>query len=176
MGAWWGDEFRVGPPERRQHRRRVDAAAGAAVCVVLAVAWYVLAVRRVPGWPRRRTVSFLIGMALFAWTTNGVAQVYAHALFWMWTAQVLLLLLAVPVIVMAGQPVALARRVRGDTAWLVRASRSAVGRFFANPLVGPALVPLLECGLLLRPVAAVGRSPTTRSAGRCRCWSPSPER
>lgn len=124
----------------------------AAVAAVLAVTWYLVALRRSRGWPRRRTVSFMIGVALFAWTTNGFAQVYSHALFWVWTAQVLLLLLAVPVIVMAGQPVALARQVRGEKAPLVRLSRSPVGRLFANPLVGPALVPVLSAVFFFGPV------------------------
>jgi putative membrane protein len=130
----------------------------AGVAAVLAVAWYVLAIRRTPGWPRRRTVSFMIGVALFGWTTNGFAQVYSHALFWVWTSQVLILLLAVPVIVMAGQPVALARKVGGEKAVLVRLSRSGVGRVFANPLVGPALVPVLSAVFFFGPVSrwAVG--------------------
>ncbi len=124
----------------------------ALLALALAAGWYVWAARRVGGWPRRRTVSFLIGAALFAWTTNGFPQVYAHALFWVWTSQVLILLLAAPVIVMAGQPVALARQVRGDRAALVRFSESALGRLFANPLVGPALVPVLSAVFFFGPL------------------------
>jgi putative membrane protein len=110
----------------------------------LATLWYLRAIGRTPHWPARRTVGFLVGVAIFVWTTNGFAQVYSHALFWVWSAQVLLLLLLAPVMIMSGQPVSLARRVHGPDAALVRLTRSRIGRLFANPLVGPALIPVLS--------------------------------
>jgi putative membrane protein len=124
----------------------------AVVASVAMVAWYVRTARRVPEWPRRRTVCFLLGVALLAWGTNGFPQVYAPALFWVWTSQVLFLLLVVPAVLMTAQPIGLARRVSGERALLVRASRSGVGRFFANPLVGPALIPLLSAALFFGPL------------------------
>jgi putative membrane protein len=124
----------------------------AAVVAVLALTWYLLARRRTAPWSRQRTTFFLVGLGLFVWSTNGMPQVYAHALFWMWTTQLLLLLLIVPVLIMAGQPIALDRQVGGARAPLVRFSESRIGRFFTNPLVGPAAVPALSLVLFFGPL------------------------
>jgi len=124
----------------------------AIVAAVIVLGWYLRAARRAVNWPRRRTVSFAIGVALLVWTTNGFPQAYARALFWVWTSQLLILLLAVPAVLMAGQPISLARRVGGAQAVLVRLSRSRAGRFFANPLVGPALIPVLSAALFFGPL------------------------
>jgi cytochrome c oxidase assembly factor CtaG len=104
---------------------------------IVAIAGYLTAVRRAPGWPVARTVSFLLGVALFAWTTCGFPQAYAGSLYWVWTVQALVLLLAVPVLVLLGRPVEL---VTG------RGPRSTGP--LSNPLLGPAVLPLL-CALLL---------------------------
>jgi cytochrome c oxidase assembly factor CtaG len=124
----------------------------ALVAAVLALAWYLRGVRRVGGWPAGRTAGFVVGVAVFVWSTSGFAQVYAPALFWVFTSQMLILLLVVPVALMAGQPVTLARSVHGPDATLVRITRSGVGRLFANPLVGPALIPVLSGGLFFGPL------------------------
>src|SRR4029453_14262829 len=84
--------------------------------VVLAALWYALAVRRLPTrrrWPWGRTASFGVGLALFVWATCGFLGVYANALFWVWTTQMLVLLLVVPTVVMAGRPVVLSGLRRG---------------------------------------------------------------
>ncbi len=104
-------------------------------------------------WARRRSVSFAIGIAALIWMTCGFAEVYSHALFWVWTAQQLVLLLLVPVALMAGQPIELARRTRGDRSLPVRFVRSRVGRLFANPLIGPVLIPALSVVLFFGPFA-----------------------
>ena len=60
------------------------------VALAIAVAlsgWYLYAARRRPGWPARRTVAFLFGIALLAWTTCGFLQAYARSLYWVWTTQ-----------------------------------------------------------------------------------------
>ncbi len=59
----------------------------------------------------------------------------------MWIGQLLLLLLVVPLLVFAGQPVALARDVTGPDGPTERVLRSAPVRVLGHPLVGPALVP-----------------------------------
>ncbi len=131
----------------------------ALAAAIVAAAWYARAVRACyrhdgrRGWATRRTVSFAIGIALLVWTTCGVAQVYAHSLFWVWTSQQLLLLLVVPVVLMAGQPVELARRTSGDRGLPVRFVESPVGRLFANPLVGPVLIPALSLALFFGPLS-----------------------
>ncbi len=104
-------------------------------------------------WPRRRTVAFGLGLALFSWTTCGLPQVYASSLYWMWTSQQLTLLLIVPVILMAGQPLELTRRRRGDRALVLRLADSAAGRLFTNPLVGPVLIPVLSVVLFFGPLS-----------------------
>ena len=90
------------------------------------------------------------------------------SLYWVWTSQQLILLLLVPVMLMAGQPIELARRTRGERALPVRFVDSRAGRLFANPLVGPVLIPALSVGAVLRPACRAGRSSTARSAGCCR--------
>jgi putative membrane protein len=124
---------------------------------VIAAGWYAGSVRRLyrsgrAGWPLRRSITFGLGIALLVWTSCGFAQVYSRALFWVWTSQQLLLLLIVPILVMAGQPIELARRTRGDRALPVRLVASPVGRFFANPLVGPVLIPALSFVLFFGPL------------------------
>jgi putative membrane protein len=101
----------------------------------------------------RRTASLVVGIALLIWTTCGFAEVYAHSLFWVWTSQQLILLLLVPVLLMASQPIDLARRTKGERALPVRFVASPIGRLFANPLVGPVLIPALSFGLFFGPLA-----------------------
>jgi len=114
--------------------------------VVLAALWYALALRRLPArlrWPWGRTVTFGVGLALFLWATCGFLGVYANALFWVWTTQLLVLLLVVPTVVMAGQPVALSALRAAGPGLLDRVARSRFGRVVANPLISPAIVPLV---------------------------------
>lgn len=108
--------------------------------------------RGAASWPVRRTATFLAGIALMWWTTCGALQVYGRTLFWVWTSQHLLLLLVVPVLIMAGQPLALARESG------VRVPRL---RVLTSPLFGPALVPLLSAVLFFGPLPgwAVGMPP-----------------
>ncbi len=79
-------------------------------------------------------------------------EVYSHSLYWVWTSQQLILLLLVPVLLMAGQPIDLARRTRGERALPVRLVNSRTGRVFANPLVGPVLIPALSVALFFGPL------------------------
>jgi putative membrane protein len=134
------------------------------VAVVLA-AWYLHAVRGVRvahgSWPARRTALFFAGLALFLWTTCGWLEVYRSSLFWAWTVQILTLMLIVPLVILAGHPLQLARIRSGRTGWVDRFLRSSLGKFLASPLVGPALVPLLSAVLFFGPLPswAVQASP-----------------
>jgi putative membrane protein len=127
--------------------------------LVVAVTWYAWSLTRLqragttPPWAKKRTVSFGLGAALLAWTTCGYPQVYARSLYWVWTSQMLILLLLVPVVLMAGQPIDLARRTRGNQAFAVRFVDSRAGRTFSNPLVGPVLIPALSAALFFGPLA-----------------------
>jgi len=124
----------------------------ALIAAIALVGWYLYGVRRVGAWPARRTATFLLGVALFAWTTSGYPQAYAHSLFWMWTAQTLALLLVVPIVIMAGQPVELGRHLGGRDGLVNRALRSPLGRLLQSPLLGPAAVLVLSGVLFFGPL------------------------
>lgn len=131
-----------------------------AVVVLLAVG-YLRALRRAPGWPARRTTTFFLGLALLTWTTCGYPQVYASSLYWVWTSQTLLIWLGVPIVVLAGRPVHLARAAQPAAGRIDRFLASRFARVVGNPLVGPALVPVLSGVLFFGPVAgwAIGTPP-----------------
>ena len=136
-----------------------------ALFAVVAIAgWYLRSVRRLVraggAWPLRRSVLFGAGVALFAWTTCGFPQAYGSALYWVWTSQALGLLLIVPFVLLAGQPLQLARTRAGRAGPLIRFLGSPLGRLLGNPLVGPALVPLLSGVLFFGPVPGLGHRGT----------------
>ncbi|MHA3704371.1 cytochrome c oxidase assembly protein [Jatrophihabitans sp. YIM 134969] len=122
----------------------------AVLVAVVVLVLYARAVARTPGWPVRRSVAFGIGVAVFVWTSCGFLELYGHTLFWVWTVQALVLLLVVPVLVMAGQPLELARRRR---ARLGRLTDTAPGRVLTSPVVGPLLVPAVTSVLVFGPLA-----------------------
>ncbi len=124
----------------------------ALVVVALLAVNYVRNVRRLPGgWPVWRGVVFFAGLALLLWTSCGFPQVYASSLYWVWTAQTLTLWLVVPVLVLSGHPVQLARAVgRSHAVDRILSWRGC--RIVGNPLVGPALVPLLSGVLFFGPL------------------------
>jgi putative membrane protein len=130
----------------------------AILLAALAAAWYLRCVRRLtataPGWPVRRSILFAIGLVLFLWTTCGFLQAYASSLYWVWSTQTLSLFLFVPFILLSGQPLQLARTHSGRGGAVDRFLRSRVGRLLSNPLVGPALVPLLSGVLFFGPLPA----------------------
>jgi putative membrane protein len=146
----------------------------ALVVVVLLAAWYARSVLRLRAysvtWPAGRTATFALGLALLAWTTCGFLQAYASSLYWVWTTQALTLLLVAPLLLLAGQPLRLARLVHADRhgAGRTPADRfvaSPAGRIFSNPLVGPALIPLLSFALFFGPLA--GWAIQARALGWC---------
>jgi cytochrome c oxidase assembly factor CtaG len=120
--------------------------------------WYLRAVRRVRArggeWKRRHGCYFGLGLLALAWTSNGFLQAYLDSLYAVWTSQVLVLWLLVPGILLTGQPVrlALADKPHG----LVRRFlNTRLARLLSNPLVSPALVPILSVGLFFGPVPTV---------------------
>jgi cytochrome c oxidase assembly factor CtaG len=125
----------------------------AAIAVLALAWWYWRAARRVPRWPARRWLGFTAGLALLAWTTCGFPEAYHDALFWVWTAQALTLWLLVPLVLLAGRPLHLTQARYGADAPVLRVLRSRWCRGLANPLVGPALVPILSAVLFFGPLA-----------------------
>lgn len=88
---------------------------------VVAAVLYLLGVRRLRArgdrWPHRRTVAWLIGAAMLAWSTSGAPGVYGSVLFSMHMVQHMTVAMAVPVFLVLGAPVTLALRAlpaRGD--------------------------------------------------------------
>ncbi len=110
------------------------------VWVALAlVAWlYGRAVRRVAGWPRRRSWCAAGGLATLFVATSGPPAVYEGALFWVHMVQHLLLtLVAAPLLAFAA-PVALTLRAAGPRSRgvLVRLVHARPVRVLAHPVVG----------------------------------------
>jgi putative membrane protein len=126
-----------------------------AIAVVLALG-YLRGLRRLRErnrpWPAWRTAIFALGLLVLIWASCGFAQVYNDSLYWVWTAQTLTLWLVVPILVLSGHPVQLARALGGTDSRVDRLLRSRFARVIGNPLVGPALVPLLSGVLFFGPV------------------------
>jgi cytochrome c oxidase assembly factor CtaG len=99
-----------------------------------------------------RTGAFLIGIALLVWATCGFPQVYARSLYWVWTTQTLALLLAIPVVLMAGRPLELAQRSPNPHTLAERTMRSRPAQALRNPLVGPMAVVVLTVVLFFGPL------------------------
>jgi cytochrome c oxidase assembly factor CtaG len=125
-----------------------------AIAVLLAVTvGYVILLRRTGGGvPRWRVLVCGFGLVVLAWASCGFPAVYADELYWVWTTQTLILWLAVPILVLSGHPVQLARRLPGAGPRIDRMLRSRFCRIVANPLIGPALVPVLSFVLFFGPV------------------------
>jgi cytochrome c oxidase assembly factor CtaG len=119
----------------------------------LLVIGYVRGLRRLDRpWPAWRSALFGSGVVVLIWTSSGFLQVYNDSLYWVWTTQTLLLWLVVPILVLSGHPVQLARARAGRNGPIERMLRTRVCRVVANPLVGPALVPLLSFVLFFGPL------------------------
>lgn len=115
----------------------------ALAAAVVLTAWYLRRARR----PRRGQVTvFFLGIAALVWGTCGFAGVYLGHLFWVWTAQQLGLLLVVPYLLLAGGPLDVAGRP------VQRFLATRFVRAIGNPLIGPALVPLLSVALFFGPL------------------------
>lgn len=120
------------------------------VCVMLA-GFYAAGVwrlhRRGDRWPMLRTVSWMLGIALLWWTTNGALNLYQHFQFSLHMMGHMLLGMAVPLLLVPGAPVtlgmrAIARRTdgtRGGREWLLVIVHSRWMRFVGHPLVATGI-------------------------------------
>lgn len=81
---------------------------------VLAVGLYLAGVirlhRRGDGWPVSRTIMWVIGWAVFLWSTNGAPGVYGRVLFSMHMTMHMTISMAVPILLVLSAPVTLALR------------------------------------------------------------------
>ncbi|MGH3262275.1 MAG: cytochrome c oxidase assembly protein [Trebonia sp.] len=128
-----------------------------AIAALVALAWWYLRtvrrfVRAGARWPIRRNLTFGFGLLVALWSSCGFLQAYVDSMYWAWTTQVLTLWLLVPSILLAAQPVQLALATGGTTGWLAGFLRSRPARVLGNPLVGPALLPLLSAVLFFGPL------------------------
>ena len=120
------------------------------ICAFLA-ALYLAGVRRLrtrgDRWPLGRTVSWLAGVALLLWLTNGGLAVYQDLLFSAHMLMHMALTLLVPMLLVPAAPVTLALRAirrredgtRGAREWILLAVHSRIGVVLANPIVAAVL-------------------------------------
>ncbi|MDD9206119.1 cytochrome c oxidase assembly protein, partial [Georgenia sp. 10Sc9-8] len=111
--------------------------------VVVYLTWAARLRRRGDSWPAARTVSWVVGMVLFAWVTSGGPAVYGSVLFSAHMLQHMTLVMLLPIFYVLGAPVTLALRAvpgrrdgsRGPREWLLALVHARPAQFFAHPLV-----------------------------------------
>jgi putative membrane protein len=111
--------------------------------------------RRGVRWPVRRDLFVALGLLAAVWTSCGFLQARSDQLMWVWTTQQLLLLLVIPIIVLAGQPVSLVRQAGGSESSVIRVLGSGPVRAVGHPLVGPVLVPVIAALLFFGGLGAL---------------------
>ena len=114
---------------------------------VFGIAFYVAGVsklrKRGDDWPVIRTISWISGMVLLAWITNGSMNVYEGYLFSVHMIAHMALTMAVPLLLVPGAPVTLLSRAvskrhdesRGVREWVLWAVHTPYARFIAHPYV-----------------------------------------
>lgn len=116
-------------------------------------------------WTWTRTTLFGLGIAGYLWCTSGFPNAYAATLFWVWSIQVLALLLLVPVLLMGGQPVLLAARTARRRSLLAAVTASHPARLIAHPFVGPTVIPVVTAVLFFGHVAHLWTANTWSATG-----------
>jgi putative copper resistance protein D len=129
------------------------SASGTGLAIVgLGTALYVHGVivlrRRGDAWPVGRTISWLAGMLVVAWSTFGGLGEYAHAMFSAHMGSHMLLSMVAPILLVLAAPVTLALRTLpgprrpgevSPRSLLLAFLHSRFSRFVTHPLVGPVL-------------------------------------
>jgi putative copper resistance protein D len=103
--------------------------------------------RRGDRWPVLRTVSWIAGLVLLFYVTNGALYVYDKYLFSMHMLGHMLLTMMIPVLLVPGAPITLAARAirkrtdgsRGAREWILMAVHSRYASVLANPIVAAVL-------------------------------------
>jgi putative membrane protein len=127
----------------------------------LLVAAYSLGIARVRArglvWPVRRSVAWFTGVASLLLVTMGALGAHAHTLLWVYTVQVLVLLLGTPVLLAYGRPLALAVDALSPTmsARVLKVRSGRVARAASNPAVGPLVVPVVLGLVFFSPILIV---------------------
>jgi cytochrome c oxidase assembly factor CtaG/putative copper export protein len=115
----------------------------AVTAIVVYLMWAVRLRRRGDAWSHGRTFSWVAGMLLFVWVTNGGPTVYGSVLFSAHMLEHMLLAMVVPIFIVLGAPVTLAVRAlphrrdgsRGPREWLLALVHSRLAAFFSHPVV-----------------------------------------
>nr|WP_307852538.1 cytochrome c oxidase assembly protein [Glaciihabitans sp. dw_435] len=103
--------------------------------------------RRGDSWPIFRTISWVAGMLLLFWITNGGVNAYEKYLFSSHMLAHMVIGMMVPVLLVPGAPITLALRTirkrsdnsRGAREWIMITVHSRYFRFLANPIVAALL-------------------------------------
>jgi putative copper resistance protein D len=103
--------------------------------------------RRGERWPVGRILTFAVGLLVLLVATAGWLQTWSRSLLWVYTAQVLVLLLVVPLLLVLGRPVTLLRNARNSSRPL-----PAPLRMLSSPIVGPALIPIVTAAVFFTPL------------------------
>lgn len=121
-------------------------ALGALAGAVVYLRWVRRLAARGDRWPVGRTISWLVGMAVFFWATSGGPAVYGHFMISAHMVEHMTLMLIIPVFLVISGPVTLALRAlpsrhdgsRGPREWLLGIVHSRWAGFFATPIVAAA--------------------------------------
>jgi putative membrane protein len=109
--------------------------------------------RRGEAWPVRRVVAFGGGLVVAVVATMSALGGYAHALFTVYTVQILLLLTIAPLLLAIGRPLGLARAALPErgAARLERVLGSRPARLVTSPILSPLLLAALPFALWFTP-------------------------
>ncbi len=126
------------------------------LAVVLAGAlWYGRRIRSLAGpWSAARTACFGAGLLLVLYATCGEFGAYGRTFLWAYTAQVMVLLVLAPALLLLGRPVTLARAAGGDSR-VARVADSRAVSGLAHPALGPVLLPLVTALLFFTPLLGI---------------------
>jgi len=120
---------------------------GCAFAIFFYVAGVLRLRRRGDRWPLVRTASWIAGILVLAYMTNGGVNVYEKYLFSSHMLAHMALTMLVPLLLVPGAPVTLALRAvrkrtdgsRGPREWILLAVHSWIARILANPIVAAVL-------------------------------------
>lgn len=126
-----------------QWRLEPILALAAVIGIVQYVRWVARLRKRGDTWSTARTVSWVLGMVLFFWITNGGPTVYGAILFSAHMLMHMMLAMVIPIFMVLGAPVSLLARAvpartdgsRGGREILLAVAQSPYGAFWAHPII-----------------------------------------
>nr|WP_241698284.1 bifunctional copper resistance protein CopD/cytochrome c oxidase assembly protein [Flaviflexus huanghaiensis] len=111
--------------------------------IVQYVRWVARLRRRGDAWSSPRALSWVLGMIVFFWITNGGPTVYGAVLFSAHMFMHMMLAMVIPILMVLGAPVSLMARAvpartdgsRGGREILLAVAHSRYGAFWAHPII-----------------------------------------